>query len=111
MDSICEVLDLPRQYQIPAAIATNKTTSRMGTTIFQSLPSPAAGVSATFTALDGGDGASAEEEPDAGGGGWATGELPSCAAAIPFLASAALGRRASLTEPDSVARDLSPAPC
>jgi hypothetical protein len=29
---------------------------------------------ATFTALDDGDGASALEEPDAGDGGWATGE-------------------------------------
>src|SRR5439155_19810291 len=53
---------------------------------------PAAGVSATLTALDGGDGASAGEEPDAGDGGWAAGELPSCATAIdPELAGTPRG--------------------
>src|SRR5260370_14923647 len=89
MDSICEVLDLPRQYQMPAAIATNKTTSRTGTAIFQGLPRPAAGASATFTALNDGDGAIAGEEPDAGDGVWATGELLSCATAtVPELADA-----------------------
>jgi len=36
--------------------------------IFQSLLPAATGTSATFTALDDGDGASAGEEPDAGDG-------------------------------------------
>jgi len=37
----------------------------MATTMRQSLPRPAAGTSATFTALDEADGAGAGDEPDA----------------------------------------------
>src|ERR1700674_3676336 len=82
MESICEVLAFERKYQIPAAAMTmNKPTSRTGSTIFQSCPRPAAEPSATFTALDEGDEASAGEEPDAGDGGWATREPLCCAPA------------------------------
>src|ERR1700680_3881197 len=74
MESICEVLALERQYQITAAAMTmNKPTSRTGSTIFQSCPRPAAEPSATFTARDEGDEASAGEGPDAAAGGWASG--------------------------------------
>src|ERR1700730_1908915 len=80
MESICEELAFERQYQIPAAaMAMNKPTSRTGTTIFQSFPRPAAEGSATFTALNDGDEASAGEEPEAGDGGWATRDPLSCA--------------------------------
>src|SRR5580693_9195151 len=88
MESICEVLVFERQYQIPAATAMNRPT-RTGATIFQSLPGRTTEASATFKAPKDVDGASAGEEPDAGDGGWTTGELPSCAtAAAPELAAA-----------------------
>lgn len=48
MDSICDVLDLARQYQIPAAIAMNKTT----TAATQYLRAEAFWVAAGNTATD-----------------------------------------------------------
>lgn len=55
------------------------------TRTFQSLL-PATGTSATFTPLDDGDGVTAEDEPEAGVGGWATGEShTSATATVPEL--------------------------
>src|ERR1039457_3028475 len=65
MESICGVVDLPRQYHIAAPAAMSRTTT-MGTKYLQSFPRPAAAFSATLTALGDEDEASAGEEPDAG---------------------------------------------
>src|SRR5438309_8475352 len=77
-----------RQYNAPPIAAATRIAAA-GTRTFQSFR-PATGPSATFTALDDGDGASAGEEPDVGNGGWATGEPLSCATAtVPELAAMA----------------------
>src|SRR5438445_5949817 len=77
-----------RKYN-PPPIAAAASTTAAGTKTFQSFL-PATGTSATFTALDDGDGASAGDEPDARDGGWVTLDPLSCATAtVPELAAMA----------------------